>query len=244
LVKYHDALLLFGVAFHEMLGHGSGKIFTETSKSNFNFDRNLKNPLDGKPITSWYKENESFMNRFGGAGCNCSSYEECRAELVALHFSSIREAWEVLIPELAEQHEELMRLSWIGMIKAGLRSLKNYSIESKKWQQAHAMSRYVILQCLLEVPGLINIKIFTAKDGKDDLLLEVNESIIREKGVPHLSDFLLKIQIYKTIGDAEKGGALYEKYSKVGELEEKYREIIVERDLPRRLEIHGTLKKD
>jgi len=127
-------LLLFGVAFHEMLGHGSGKIFTESEKGVFNFDRTIKNPLDDSPITSWYKGNESFMNRFGGAGCNCSSYEECRAELVALHFSSIQEAYDVLLPNFSDKRDELMKLSYISMIKAGLRALKNYSIKSKKWQ--------------------------------------------------------------------------------------------------------------
>ena len=55
------------------------------------------------------------------------------------------------------------------------------------------MCRYVILQCLLEIPGLIKIKIYKGEDGKDDLLLEVNEELIREKGVQHLSDFLMKI---------------------------------------------------
>lgn len=79
--------MLFNVAFHEMLGHGSGKIFVEKEEGNFNFSKDTKNPLNGEEIKTWYKGNESFMNRFGGAGCPCSSYEECRSDLVALYFT-------------------------------------------------------------------------------------------------------------------------------------------------------------
>ena len=69
-----------------MLGHGSGKIFIEKD-GKFNFDKTVKNPLDGKKITSWYKGTESPLNRFGGADCPYASYEECRSDLVAIFFS-------------------------------------------------------------------------------------------------------------------------------------------------------------
>ena len=90
--------------------------------------------MNGEEIKTWYMGNESFMNKFGGAGCNCSSYEECRADLVAIYFSTKKEAWELLLGDKAENWEELMKLSWISAIKAGFAELKNYSIDSKKWK--------------------------------------------------------------------------------------------------------------
>ena len=80
-----------------MLGHGSGKIFSEKN-GKFNFDQKVKNPLDGSDITSWYKGNESPMNRFGDVNCPYASYEECRSDLVALFFSSHKEAWQFTAP--------------------------------------------------------------------------------------------------------------------------------------------------
>ena len=41
-----------------------------------------------------------------------------------------------------------------------------------------------------EVEGLVNIKTFKAEDGKDDIIIEVNEDLIKEKGEKALSEFL------------------------------------------------------
>ena len=46
-----------------------------------NFDPTLENVLTGKPIGSWYEAGETFYGKFP---VMCSSYEECRAELVGL----------------------------------------------------------------------------------------------------------------------------------------------------------------
>jgi len=62
------------------------------------------------------------------------------------------------------------------------------------------------MKSLMEIDGLIDIKIFKGEDGEDDLLLTVNEDLILEKAAKHVANLLLKIQIYKTIGDVERGG--------------------------------------
>ncbi|KAG5342740.1 hypothetical protein C0989_008689 [Termitomyces sp. Mn162] len=70
------------VANHELLGHGSGKLFEEKADGTKNFDSiKVINPLTGKPVTSWYKPGQTPGSVLGEVS---SSMEECRAETVAL----------------------------------------------------------------------------------------------------------------------------------------------------------------
>jgi dipeptidyl-peptidase-3 len=77
------------VGLHELLGHGCGKILQETSPGMYNFDHKNPpvSPITGKPITSYYKPGETWGSVFGGMG---PSYEECRAESVAMSLVSSR----------------------------------------------------------------------------------------------------------------------------------------------------------
>ncbi|KAK0480521.1 peptidase family M49-domain-containing protein, partial [Armillaria luteobubalina] len=71
------------VANHELLGHGSGKLFQESANGKLNFDpEKVINPLTGKPIASWYKPGQTPDSVLGEVS---SSMEECRAETVALY---------------------------------------------------------------------------------------------------------------------------------------------------------------
>jgi dipeptidyl-peptidase III len=56
-LKYYNPSLFVIVALHELLGHGSGKLYNELP--------NFPSPLDGKEITTFYKANESWHSVFG-----------------------------------------------------------------------------------------------------------------------------------------------------------------------------------
>jgi dipeptidyl-peptidase-3 len=72
------------IALHELLGHGSGKLFFEESDGKFNFSTDLRNPLTGDKVSSWYEPGEGYDSKFGSLG---QPYEECRADTVAMHLS-------------------------------------------------------------------------------------------------------------------------------------------------------------
>jgi dipeptidyl-peptidase III len=105
--KWEGKAFELQVANHELLGHGSGKLFTEDAKGNFNFDKErvsrfansqrvlfsyhtvqVINPLTHGKITSWYKPGQTSSSVLGTVS---SSMEECRAEAVALYLVSNKE---------------------------------------------------------------------------------------------------------------------------------------------------------
>ncbi|GMS83163.1 hypothetical protein PENTCL1PPCAC_5338 [Pristionchus entomophagus] len=53
-------------AIHELLGHGSGKLFERKKDGSFNFDKdNTVDTLTGGKVTSWYERKQSYDSMFG-----------------------------------------------------------------------------------------------------------------------------------------------------------------------------------
>ena len=49
-IKYHNKSLFVIVALHELLGHGTGKLFYDKDGEK-NFDPEMIDPITGKPVT-------------------------------------------------------------------------------------------------------------------------------------------------------------------------------------------------
>ncbi len=77
--KNRDAAFEVQVGIHELLGHGSGKLLSETSPGVYNFDHKNPpvSPVDGKAVSTYYKVGQTWSSVFGNIA---PSYEECRAE--------------------------------------------------------------------------------------------------------------------------------------------------------------------
>uniref|UniRef100_A0A452U3M6 Dipeptidyl peptidase 3 n=1 Tax=Ursus maritimus TaxID=29073 RepID=A0A452U3M6_URSMA len=180
------------VGLHELLGHGSGKLFVQ--------------------IQSWYRSGETWDSKFSTIA---SSYEECRAESVGLYLCLNPQVLEIFGFEGADA-EDVIYVNWLNMVRAGLLALEFYTPEASSWRQAHMQARFVILRVLLEAgEGLVTVTPTTGADGRPDARVRLDRNKIRPVGKPALERFLRKLQVLKSTGDVAGGRALYEGYAAV-----------------------------
>ncbi|XP_030638508.1 dipeptidyl peptidase 3 [Chanos chanos] len=212
-IKWKGPSFEVQVGLHELLGHGSGKLFVQDEKGNLNFDQqSVRNPETGELITSWYKGSETWDSKFSTIA---SSYEECRAECVGLYLCLNKQVLSIFGHE-GEEAEEVVYINWLNMVRAGLLGLEFYTPESKSWRQAHMQARFVILRVLLEVgEGFVTLKERTGADGLPDAVITLDRSKIHTVGKNAIQKFLCKLQVCKATADVQGGRALYEGYSAV-----------------------------
>jgi len=106
-------------------------------------------------------------------------------------------------------------------------------------------ARYVLLRVMLEAgQGLLELKSTTGSDGKPDVEVVMDRSLIPTVGKEAVGKFLLALQVHKSLGDFEGGSAMYSKYSAVPEEMLARRAIVMARKEPRKLLVQPHLKVD
>ncbi|KAI9840627.1 MAG: hypothetical protein M1837_001396 [Sclerophora amabilis] len=239
------------VGIHELLGHGTGKLLQETSPGTYNFDIHNPpvSPVTNKSITTWYKPGQTWGSVFGSLS---SSYEECRAECVAMALScdfSILEAFNFGdgTEEINGPAGDALYVCWLQMARAGLLALEFYDPASKKWGQAHAQGRFSILRCFLEDAGPDFARlVYSSPDDLSDLHVSLDRQKILSHGRPAVERYLQKLHIYKTTADIESGKALYERMTRVDDewWGGKVRDEVLKRKAPRKVFVQANTVLD
>ncbi|XP_071962742.1 dipeptidyl peptidase 3-like [Antedon mediterranea] len=231
------------VGLHELLGHGSGKLFIKNKDGSFNFDPEVKNLITGEKISTWYLEGETWDTKFSTMA---STYEECRAECVGLYLCLNRDILKIFGHE-GEGADNILYINWLNMVRAGLLGLEFYTPETETWRQAHMQARHVILRVLLEAGhGLVTITRTTDEDGQPNAIITLDRSKIETVGKEAIGTFLRNLQVYKSTGDFVGAKAYYGQYSAVNDdTPEKFlnlREVVMLQKQPRRMFVQVNTK--
>jgi len=219
------------VGLHELLGHGSGKLFHAG-----NYPADLACPLSGCTV-GCYGQGDTYDSKFTTIG---SSYEECRAECVGIHLCLEPGVTEIF-GHSGQQAEDIKYVNWLSMVLAGVKGLEMFSPASGEWKQAHSQARFVIMQVMLEAgEDFLTVKEVVGEDGKPDLLITMDREKVLTVGKPAIAAFLLKLQVYKSTGDICNAKKMYDRFSEVSEPWASRRQIVVDRKQPRVILVQGN----
>lgn len=242
--RCRDAAFEVQVGIHELLGHGTGKLLQETAPGEYNFDKSNPpiSPVTGKPISTWYKPGQTWSSVFGAIA---SSYEECRAECVAMALSCDFSILKIFgfgdgTEDLAGEAGDVLFSAYLQMARAGLVALEFWDPKGRKWGQAHMQARYSILRTFLDA-GDDFVKLVYNKEDLSDLEIHLDRSKILTHGRPAVEKYLQKLHIYKSTADFEAGKQLYDDITSVDEWwETKVREVVLRNKVPRKLFVQGN----
>jgi len=239
------------VGIHELLGHGSGRLFnagTDAAKAALSYPHPLKDLMPGcDAITGpFYAEGTTWDSTFGRLA---SSYEECRAEACGLYLCLEPSVLDVFGHSDAAAVvasggiHDITYVNWLLMLKAGLGGLEFYTPETRAWRQAHMNARYVILRVLLEAgEGLVTLSRKDGADGKPDVEVLLDRSLISTVGKTAIGNFLMKLQVFKSLGDFSAGSAMFGAYSEVDVGMSELRAIVMARKEPRKIMVQGHMQ--
>ena len=229
--KHQYAANYIRVVLHELLGHGTGKLMTEEDgKYNFDIKSPPINPLNKRPIDSWYRSGQTWSSMFGDIA---ATVEECRAELVAAYLMDDTELL-ALFGHTSDSEvtaQDLTYNAYVHLGVRGLRDLQNYNVENEKWGQAHSRAYFAMLRCLLaDGNGFMTID---CNSAEDQITVHVDRSRIISDGKPALGRMLLRLQMYRSTADVKNCRDYYEDLTRVDGPYLEWRRIVLAQKLPR-----------
>lgn len=232
------------VGIHELLGHGTGKLLQETSPGKYNFDieKLPVSPVTNRPCTTWYKLSQTWGSVFGPIA---SSYEECRAECVAMVLSCDFDILKIFgfgdgTFDWSSKAGDVLYASYLSMARAGVIALELWDPKSRKWGQAHMQARFSILRTFLEAGDDFATLDYSSED-LSDLTIKLDKHKILSHGRPAVERYLQKLHVYKCTADLKEGMKLYEEMTHVDEFwGKRVRDQVLKTKQPRKVFVQAN----
>ncbi|KAK1826080.1 dipeptidyl peptidase III [Podospora conica] len=221
-LKAHGGLInCITTALHELIGHGSGKLLTETASNIYNFDRDHlpTNPLTGNPVQSWYKLGQTWTSVFGKLA---TTVEECRATLISYYLADEKEVLHLFGLEDEEEIAEFIYYVYLTIAVKGIDALTNFNPEDQSWGDQHARGSFAILRHLLQDGNDVITVNHSPSTGT--LQIHVDRSKILSHGKPSLGRLLLRLHVWRCTADINSCTEFYNPLTAVDGRFEAWRE--------------------
>ena len=240
--EYTGSAYTLHVALHELIGHGSGKLFYADENGKLNFDtETTKNLLTGEKITTHYKHGETWNEKFGQISC---SYEECRADTCGIFLGFEPTAYKIF-GFTKDNIREAMASTVLNHMRKAILGLKLYNPSLEKWGQAHTQGAFVFVSFILrnQNPKEKVLDIMLSAE-EDDFLFVLNRDRLMTSGREIVGELLKYLQQYKSCADFEEADKFYADYSAVSPFFLKIRKIVMDNQKPRRLDMYNEIMKE
>ena len=211
--KLGTKVSMFKTALHELLGHGTGKLFKIDENGNYNFDiEKTINPLTKEKIKTYYLPGETYETKFSS---NCRALEEGRADYMALHLVFDKRAQNIF--EFNEnEYEDVIYIMWLSMFVSGILGIGSY--HNGKWKNPYSLERFIFLNYVFKNQELgKEIVAFNIDEAKNSFKLVINKNNLINYGKNIAGEILMKIHIAKCIGDVKSVEDFVNKYQVVDE---------------------------
>ncbi|KAK4060263.1 uncharacterized protein Triagg1_10813 [Trichoderma aggressivum f. europaeum] len=213
-------------AIHELIGHGTGKLLSETSPGTYNFDKQNPpiSPLSGEAVTSYYLPGQTWGSVFGKLA---GTVEECRAILMSEYLMDNKHLLSIFgyTDSSSITAEDLLYATYLNIGVDGLQALEHYNLQDQAWGQVHHQAHFSILKHLLQDGnGVISI---THHSTQQSLTVNVDRSKILSHGKQSLGSYLCKLHIWRCTADVSACSRFYEPLCIVDGVYEEWRKIVV-----------------
>ena len=209
--KMGTTISMFKTALHELLGHGSGKLFKINKNGEYNFDKEkVINPLTKEKINSWYLPDETYETKFKTIS---RSLEEGRADYIALYLVFDKKAQKIFGFK-EEEYEDVIYNMWLDIFIEGITGIGYYY--DNKWNNPYKQERFIFVNYVLKNQNP-NKKIFSfdIDEINYSFKLVINKKNLIDYGKNIISQLLMIIHISKCIGDFETANNAFNEYGKV-----------------------------
>jgi dipeptidyl-peptidase-3 len=209
-------------------------LFQEDANGNKNFDPDkVINPLTKKHITSWYKPGQTPGSVLGEVS---SSFEEMRAEAVALYLTDNRAILKIFKYTSQRDIEDVQYVMFLIMVRAGIRALEFYDPVAKKHGQAHMQARLGITRWLI-IEGIARLEEVRDTEGTlENLYIRLDKNKVLTEGKRVMGKLLVQLQVRKSTADGKGAKEFYTELTKPPpEWEGEIRDLVLKKKLARKI---------
>ena len=232
---------MFKTALHELLGHGTGKLFKIDENGKYNFDiENVINPLTNEKINSYYLPGETYESKFSTF---CRALEEGRADYTALYLVFNKKAQNIF--EFKEdEYEDVITNMWLTYFIGGIIGIGYY--KNGKWNNPYSLERFLFLNYVLKNQEIgKEIILFNIDEEKRTFKIVLNKENLINYGKTIVSKILTCIHISKCIGDTKTAENLVNKYGTVDEyMSNIYKMIIWSNEVKKDMNVDLILEEN